>query len=337
MSARSSPPRSLCPDRATGRWPIALDAGPSAPPWRGRHRRRSGRPARGPVGRRPRAPSTGLQPVPGRLGAEATRADRGRTAGAVSRLLFEALEVACVVAVQTAGTVDPTVGSALVELGYDRDFDRDRIGPIGRPRYPAPSGPGLVADRLGSRCPHRGRSARGPRRPRGHGQGPGRRPVGPADRPVLRGCGVWSTWAAMCRCPGLPTRGGGASGIAAECTAPTDAVGPVVAVAPADWPHRGRRPAPGCGTANRASHRRPVDRGGGPPGVVLVSVTGAELRGGQCLEHGRGGVGRRCCRQPRRPRRHRSVGRRGRSRRPRRRWPGARGHRADRCDRSRVR
>ena len=46
----------------------------------------------------------------------------GRPIG-VTPLLFEALEVACVVAVQTAGTVDPTIGSALVELGYDRDFE----------------------------------------------------------------------------------------------------------------------------------------------------------------------------------------------------------------------
>jgi thiamine biosynthesis lipoprotein len=41
----------------------------------------------------------------------------------VSPLLFESLEVAYAVAESTAGTVDPTTGSALVELGYDRDFD----------------------------------------------------------------------------------------------------------------------------------------------------------------------------------------------------------------------
>jgi thiamine biosynthesis lipoprotein len=40
----------------------------------------------------------------------------------VSRLLFDALEVADAVAVMTAGIVDPTIGSALIELGYDRDF-----------------------------------------------------------------------------------------------------------------------------------------------------------------------------------------------------------------------
>jgi FAD:protein FMN transferase len=64
----------------------------------------------------------------------------------VGPLLFELLEVAMSVAVQTAGTVDPTVGSAMVELGYDRDFDEliaDRDGHGGgtegvdRPR-PAP-------------------------------------------------------------------------------------------------------------------------------------------------------------------------------------------------------
>ena len=58
---------------------------------------------------------------------------------AVSPLLFEALEVACVVAVQTAGTVDPTVGSALVDLGYDRDFDQIGSGTLTPvPARPAP-------------------------------------------------------------------------------------------------------------------------------------------------------------------------------------------------------
>ena len=40
----------------------------------------------------------------------------------VSPLLFAALDAAAVVAARTAGIVDPTIGSALVELGYDRDF-----------------------------------------------------------------------------------------------------------------------------------------------------------------------------------------------------------------------
>ena len=49
---------------------------------------------------------------------------------AVSSLLFDALDVARAVALQTAGIVDPTIGSALIELGYDRDFDA--MDPDGR-------------------------------------------------------------------------------------------------------------------------------------------------------------------------------------------------------------
>jgi FAD:protein FMN transferase len=60
----------------------------------------------------------------------------------VSGLLGEAIETALRVAEDTDGTVDPTVGSAVIELGYDRDFAKvpaaSRAGAIGgRPR-PAP-------------------------------------------------------------------------------------------------------------------------------------------------------------------------------------------------------
>jgi FAD:protein FMN transferase len=41
----------------------------------------------------------------------------------ISPLLFAVLEAACAIAIQTAGIVDPTIGNALNELGYDRDFD----------------------------------------------------------------------------------------------------------------------------------------------------------------------------------------------------------------------
>jgi FAD:protein FMN transferase len=51
----------------------------------------------------------------------------GRTV-AVSALLFEALTTAVAVAERTHGAVDPTVGSAMSLLGYDRDFDQ-----IGKP------------------------------------------------------------------------------------------------------------------------------------------------------------------------------------------------------------
>jgi thiamine biosynthesis lipoprotein len=61
------------------------------------------------------------------------RVSRGRPVEA-SALLFAALEVACAIAVQTAGIVDPTIGSALVELGYDRDFDQ--LGTVDRAEEP---------------------------------------------------------------------------------------------------------------------------------------------------------------------------------------------------------
>ncbi len=41
----------------------------------------------------------------------------------VSSLLFDSITVACDVAQRTEGAVDPTVGSAIAALGYDRDFD----------------------------------------------------------------------------------------------------------------------------------------------------------------------------------------------------------------------
>src|SRR5947209_9071562 len=46
------------------------------------------------------------------------------TATAVSALLFEAIEAALRAAELTDGDVDPTVGEALIALGYDRDFDQ---------------------------------------------------------------------------------------------------------------------------------------------------------------------------------------------------------------------
>ena len=47
---------------------------------------------------------------------------RGGRPTRVTPLLFAALESACATAAATAGIVDPTIGSALVDLGYDRDF-----------------------------------------------------------------------------------------------------------------------------------------------------------------------------------------------------------------------
>ncbi|HZU20917.1 MAG TPA: FAD:protein FMN transferase [Gaiellaceae bacterium] len=54
--------------------------------------------------------------------SELARVNRTR-GGAVSPLLLEALEVSLAAARATDGLVDPTVGTSLNALGYDRDFD----------------------------------------------------------------------------------------------------------------------------------------------------------------------------------------------------------------------
>jgi thiamine biosynthesis lipoprotein len=58
----------------------------------------------------------------------------------VSPLLGEAIETALRVAEDTGGTVDPTVGAAVIGLGYDRDFAevRNRVAAPVRPARPAP-------------------------------------------------------------------------------------------------------------------------------------------------------------------------------------------------------
>ena len=66
----------------------------------------------------------------------------------VSPLLFEALEVAYSVAERTHGAVDPTVGRALVTLGYDRDFDLIESRPLGEAGFgPVPGYRHLHLDR----------------------------------------------------------------------------------------------------------------------------------------------------------------------------------------------
>ena len=58
----------------------------------------------------------------------------------VSPLLSEAVETALRVAQDTDGTVDPTVGAAVIDLGYDQDFAdlRYRLAPVGSGPRPAP-------------------------------------------------------------------------------------------------------------------------------------------------------------------------------------------------------
>ncbi len=145
----------------------------------------------------------------------------------VSPLLFEALGVAGDVAVRTAGIVDPTIGSALVELGYDRDFDDIETG---RPE------------------PVRSEPAPGWWRIELH---PGRRTVAvpagvhvdlgatakafAADRSAARiaaalGCGVLVNLGGDVAVSGPAPEGGWAVGIASDCTAPPEAVDQVVAI-----------------------------------------------------------------------------------------------------------
>ncbi len=52
----------------------------------------------------------------------------GRPPRAVSALLLDAVQAALRAARLTNGDVDPTVGEALIALGYDRDFDADGFG-----------------------------------------------------------------------------------------------------------------------------------------------------------------------------------------------------------------
>jgi thiamine biosynthesis lipoprotein len=64
-------------------------------------------------------------------------ANAGRTV-AVSALLFEALSVACDTAERTGGAVDPTIGNAIVALGYDADLGEVQSRPSAPPHALGP-------------------------------------------------------------------------------------------------------------------------------------------------------------------------------------------------------
>jgi thiamine biosynthesis lipoprotein len=132
------------------------------------------------------------------------------------------------VAFLTAGIVDPTIGSALVALGYDRDFDdldTEGTGPPGRPE-PAPGWWTIHLD------PER-RTAAIP--PGVHVDLGSTAKAFAADRTAGRiadalGCGVLVNLGGDVAVSGPPPRGGWAVGIAAKCTTPVDAVDQVVAI-----------------------------------------------------------------------------------------------------------
>lgn len=146
----------------------------------------------------------------------------------VSRLLFDVLEVSCVVAVETAGAVDPTVASAVSALGYDRHFDEIKEGVSGPEARPCPA-PGwwrIVLDPAA-------RTAVIPPDVRVDIGATGKALA--ADRSAARiadhlGCGVLVNLGGDVSMAGHPPDGGWSVGIAPLCTTPTDQVDQVVAI-----------------------------------------------------------------------------------------------------------
>jgi thiamine biosynthesis lipoprotein len=145
----------------------------------------------------------------------------------ISPLLFDALEVACDVAARTAGIVDPTIGSALVELGYDRDFEAlvDRH-PADDHFEPAPGWWQIRLDR----------AARSVAIPAGvHVDLGSTAKAFAADRTAQRiatalDCGVLVNLGGDVAIGGPAPTDGWAVGIASHCTTPTDDVEVVLAV-----------------------------------------------------------------------------------------------------------
>ena len=146
----------------------------------------------------------------------------------VSPLLFDIVEMACVVAAKTAGIVDPTIGSALIELGYDRDFD-DMAGDRIATEFMAVPAPGWWQVKLD-------RDARTVAVPSGvHLDFGATAKAFAADRAAGRitatlGCGVLVNLGGDVAVAGSCPSGGWAVGIASRCTTPLDAVDQVVAV-----------------------------------------------------------------------------------------------------------
>ena len=146
----------------------------------------------------------------------------------ISPLLYDALEVGCAVAVQTAGTVDPTVGSALVALGYDRDFTEVRTlesAPEHQPR-PMPGWWQIVMDP----------ELRTVAVPVGvHVDLGSTAKAFAADRAARRisaelGCGALVSLGGDVSVCGPAPSGGWPVGIAASCTTPAGAVDQVVSI-----------------------------------------------------------------------------------------------------------
>ena len=146
----------------------------------------------------------------------------------VSPLLFEALQVACDVALRTGGAVDPTVGNAMEALGYDRDLDAVLAGP------PTPSRAlGRVAGYSHVQLNPADRTVRIPRGVR-LDLGSSAKALA-ADRAAARvarsvGAGALVSLGGDVAAAGLPPAGGWPVGIARESSTPAANVDQVVAI-----------------------------------------------------------------------------------------------------------
>lgn len=145
----------------------------------------------------------------------------------VSSLLFEALQVAYAVAERTQGAVDPTVGNAMAQLGYDRDFDQ--IEPLSSP--PVILGP--VAGFMRLELNARSNTVRIPRGVRLDLGASAKALV--ADRSADRiaemtGTGVLVSIGGDVAASGPPPPQGWPIGIAIESSTPVDDVDEVVAI-----------------------------------------------------------------------------------------------------------
>lgn len=156
---------------------------------------------------------------------EHVHTNAGRTVR-VSSLLFEALEIALAVAERTAGAVDPTVGNAMSDLGYDGDFDHIEDRPL-------PSALGPVA---GFSHIHLDRRSKTVRIPKGVLLDLGSSAKAfVVDRSAARiaedlGVGVLVCVGGDIRVAGSPPQGGWAVGIAVDSSHTVDEVDQVVAI-----------------------------------------------------------------------------------------------------------
>jgi thiamine biosynthesis lipoprotein len=142
--------------------------------------------------------------------------------------LFRALQLACDVAARTGGAVDPTVGNALVALGYDRDLDAVHTRP------PAP--PTALGPVAGYLHVHLDPSERTVRIPRGVRLDLGSTAKAlAADRAAARiahaiGAGALVSLGGDVAVAGVPPDEGWPIGIARESSAPASDVDQVVAI-----------------------------------------------------------------------------------------------------------